>query len=122
MAENGFISYAARLSYNYGQRYYIQASVRRDGLSSLPTANKYGTFPGLSLGWTVSNEVFMESLKQTISNLRVRASYGKVGNTDIGNYAYCNYTEPQGMQIIMDLHLYKRVMIILDGKLISKRI
>lgn len=88
MAENGFISYAARLSYNYGQRYYIQASVRRDGLSSLPTANKYGTFPGLSLGWTVSNEAFMETLKQTISNLRVRASYGKVGNTDIGNYAY----------------------------------
>ena len=85
--ENGLISYAARLSYNFANKYFVQGTIRRDGLSSLPTANKWGNFPGLSLGWTVSNENFMKNL-ETLSELKLRASYGKVGNTDIGNYPY----------------------------------
>lgn len=87
VSENGLISYAARLSYNYGNKYFVQGTIRRDGLSSLPTANKWGNFPGLSLGWTVSNESFLKGNK-TLSDLKLRASYGKVGNTDIGNYPY----------------------------------
>ncbi|MDQ0476564.1 MULTISPECIES: SusC/RagA family TonB-linked outer membrane protein [Chryseobacterium] len=85
--ENGLISYAARLSYNFANKYFVQGTIRRDGLSSLPTANKWGNFPGVSLGWTVSNEGFMKDLN-TLSELKLRASYGKVGNTDIGNYPY----------------------------------
>lgn len=85
--ENGLISYAARLSYNFANKYFIQGTIRRDGLSSLPTANKWGNFPGLSVGWNVSNEGFMQGM-ESLSELKLRASYGKVGNTDIGNYPY----------------------------------
>lgn len=85
--ENGLISYAARLSYNFANKYFIQGTIRRDGLSALPTANKWGNFPGASLGWTVSNENFLKD-NTTLSELKLRASYGKVGNTDIGNYPY----------------------------------
>ena len=86
-SENGLISYAARLSYNFANKYFVQGTIRRDGLSSLPTDNKWGNFPGLSVGWTVSTEGFMQKLK-VLSDLKLRASYGKVGNTDIGNYPY----------------------------------
>lgn len=86
--ENGLISYAARLSYNFANRYFIQGTIRRDGLSKLPTANKWGNFPGLSLGWTVSNESFLVG-NNTLSELKLRASYGKVGNTElINDYPY----------------------------------
>ncbi len=85
--ENGLISYAARLSYNFANKYFIQGTIRRDGLSALPTANKWGNFPGASVGWTVSNENFLKD-NTTLSDLKLRASYGKVGNTDIGNYPY----------------------------------
>lgn len=85
--ENGLISYAARLSYNFANKYFIQGTIRRDGLSALPTANKWGNFPGASVGWTVSNESFLKD-NTTLSDLKLRASYGKVGNTDIGNYPY----------------------------------
>lgn len=88
ITENGFVSFAGRLNYNYAQKYFLQASMRRDGLSSLPTNNKYGNFPGISAGWAISKEGFMDSVSNVISDLKVRASYAKVGNTDIGNYPY----------------------------------
>jgi TonB-linked SusC/RagA family outer membrane protein len=87
MSQNGFNSLAGRLNYNYGGKYFIQASVRRDGISSLPVANRYGIFPGASVGWTVSKESFMANLK-AVSDLKVRASYAQVGNVNIGNYPY----------------------------------
>ena len=58
ITENGFVSFAGRFNYNYAQKYFLQASMRRDGLSSLPMKNKYGNFPGVSVGWTVSKENF----------------------------------------------------------------
>jgi TonB-dependent starch-binding outer membrane protein SusC len=87
MWQNGFNSLAARVNYNYAQKYFFQASVRRDGISSLPKANRYGIFPGASVGWTVSKESFMSKLP-IVSDLKVRASYAEVGNVDIGNYPY----------------------------------
>lgn len=88
ITENALISYIARFNYNYNKKYFLQASIRRDGLSQLPYTNRWGTFPGVSVGWTVSNERFMESLKPVLSDLKLRASYAKVGNTDIGNYPF----------------------------------
>ncbi|MEI7422082.1 MAG: TonB-dependent receptor [Prolixibacteraceae bacterium] len=87
MNQNGFNSLAARVNYNYGQKYFFQASIRRDGISALPPANRYGLFPGASLGWTISKESFMANLK-AVSDLKVRASYAEVGNVNIGNYPY----------------------------------
>lgn len=87
MTQNGFNSLAARVNYNYGLKYFFQASVRRDGISSLPTSNRYGLFPGASVGWTISKESFMSDLK-FLSDLKIRASYAEVGNVNIGNYPY----------------------------------
>jgi TonB-dependent starch-binding outer membrane protein SusC len=87
MSQNGFNSLAARVNYNFGQKYFLQASIRRDGISSLPTANRYGLFPGASIGWTISKESFMSGLGW-LSDLKVRASYAEVGNVNIGNYPY----------------------------------
>jgi len=87
MTQNGFNSLAARVNYNYAQKYFLQASVRRDGISSLPKDNRYGIFPGVSVGWTISKESFMSDLN-FLSDLKVRASYAEVGNVDIGNYPY----------------------------------
>ena len=88
LSENGFISYAGRLNYNYSEKYFIQASVRYDGISSLPEANKWGVFPGVSAGWNVAREGFMADLNEVISDLKIRGSYAEVGNTSIGNYPY----------------------------------
>lgn len=88
ITEQGILSYAARFNYNYAGKYFLQASVRRDGLSSLPSKNKWGNFPGVSAGWTVSKENFMQGVSNVISDFKLRASYAKVGNTDIGNYPY----------------------------------
>ncbi|WP_426479552.1 SusC/RagA family TonB-linked outer membrane protein [Chryseobacterium sp. CBSDS_008] len=88
MSEQGILSYAARLNYNYDGKYFLQASIRRDGLSSLPSKNKWGNFPGVSAGWTVSKESFMKGISNVITDLKIRASYAKVGNTNIGNYPY----------------------------------
>lgn len=87
MTQNGFNSLAGRINYNYQQKYFLQASVRRDGISSLPKDNRYGYFPGVSGGWTISKESFMSGVK-VLSDLKVRGSYAEVGNVDIGNYPY----------------------------------
>jgi len=88
LAENGFISYAGRLNYNFKGKYFLQGSLRYDGISSLPSTNRYGLFPGVSVGWTISKESFMSSVTNVLSDLKLRASYAKVGNTNIGNYPY----------------------------------
>lgn len=87
MTQNGFNSLAGRINYNYAQKYFLQASVRRDGISSLPKENRYGIFPGVSVGWTISKESFMSDV-EVVSDMKVRASYAEVGNVDIGNYPY----------------------------------
>jgi TonB-linked SusC/RagA family outer membrane protein len=88
LSENGFISYAGRVNYNYNEKYFIQASVRYDGISSLPEANKYGLFPGVSAGWNIARESFMDGVNDIISDFKIRGSYAEVGNTQIGNYPY----------------------------------
>jgi len=87
MTQNGFNSLAARVNYNYASKYFIQASIRRDGISSLPVTNRYGLFPGASVGWTISKESFLADVK-FLSDLKARASYAEVGNVNIGNYPY----------------------------------
>ena len=88
LSEQGFISYAGRLNYNFKGKYFIQGSLRYDGISALPAANKWGLFPGASIGWTVSKEPFMSGISSALSDLKIRASYAKVGNVNIGRYPY----------------------------------
>lgn len=90
--EHRLSSLFGRISYNYDERYMLQATVRRDGSSRFGTNNKYGTFPSVSLGWNVMNEKFMEKTHNWLANLKVRASWGKNGNDNIGDFRYTTLT------------------------------
>lgn len=87
--EWSMLSWLARLNYDYRGRYLIGASIRRDGSSRFGKNNRWGNFPSASIGWIVSEENFMQDIRP-ISFLKVRASYGLVGNNNIGNYTHYN--------------------------------
>ncbi len=86
--EQGIKSFIGRATYNYDERYFLQASIRRDGLSNLHPDNRWENFIGLSAGWTISNEEFWGDISETISDLKLRGSYAETGNTNIGAYPY----------------------------------
>ncbi len=88
ISENGLASYLGRVNYNFARKYYISGSIRRDALSSLPTENRVGYFPGASFAWRVSEEGFWDPISEIISDFRIRGSVAEVGNTSIGNYPY----------------------------------
>jgi TonB-dependent starch-binding outer membrane protein SusC len=90
--ENSIMSYVGRLSYNYKQRYFLQGSIRRDGISKLSPETRWSNFLGYSAGWNIANESFMSGIKEQVSELKLRASYSEVGNTDIGSYPYLGLT------------------------------
>ena len=76
------MSYLFRVNYTYNSKYLLTATFRRDGSSKFSAGNRYGNFPSFAAGWVVSREHFMENFK-TISNLKVRASWGIIGNDKI---------------------------------------
>ena len=84
-------SYFFRASYNYDERYMAQVTVRRDGSSRFGANNRYATFPSFSLGWNVINEPYFKA-PEWLSNLKVRASWGKNGNDNIGDFTYAAWT------------------------------
>lgn len=84
-------SYFFRASYNYGERYMAQVTVRRDGSSRFGANNRYATFPSFSLGWNVINEPYFKAPKW-LSTLKVRGSWGKNGNDNIGDFTYAAWT------------------------------
>ena len=92
IGENSIVSYVGRLSYNFKQRYFLQGSIRRDGISKLSPETRWNNFTGYSAGWNIANEDFMSGIKENVSELKLRASYSEVGNTDIGNFPYLGLT------------------------------
>ncbi|WP_324671172.1 TonB-dependent receptor [Hymenobacter sp. GOD-10R] len=81
-------SYFGRLNYEFGGKYIFQATVRYDGSSRFQVGEKFGFFPGASAGWRISEEDFLKG-NSTISNLKLRVGYGRVGNElNAGRYAY----------------------------------
>ena len=90
--EHRLSSLFARMSYNYDERYMAQFTVRRDGSSRFGSDNLYGTFPSFSLGWNIMNEKFMEPTHNWLSNAKLRFSWGKNGNENIGDFAYTTLT------------------------------
>lgn len=86
-AEYALQSFFARIGYNYDGRYLFEFNVRHDGSSRMPKSHRYATFPSLSAGWILTNEAFMQDV-EPLSYLKLRASWGKLGNQEIGNYAY----------------------------------
>jgi len=87
--ENGFRSFFSNLFYDYKRKYLLSMSFRRDGFSGLAADHKYGNFGGGSIGWNLSEERFYKNsgMANTVSAVKLRASYGQVGNVNIGDYA-----------------------------------
>ena len=82
-------SYFGRIDYNYDERYMLQFTMRRDGSSRFGPNHKWATFPALSVGWNVLNEPYMRQFQSDIFNsMKVRFSWGKNGNENIGNFRY----------------------------------
>lgn len=74
---------AARLSYDYKYRYMVEVNAGYNGSESFAKGHRWGFFPSISLGWNVSEEPFFEPLKNTVKQLKLRASYGLVGNDQV---------------------------------------
>lgn len=85
---NSLMSYISRFSYNYDGKYYFTGTFRRDGSSKFMTNNKWANFPSASVSWRILNEGFMESAKDVVSDLRLRAGWGKVGNQGLPDAVY----------------------------------
>ena len=87
-AANTLVSLFARGMYSFDDRYMISASVRRDGSSKFADGHRYGVFPSASVGWNIMNEQFFENAKEKVNELKLRVSYGTLGNLNgVSNYA-----------------------------------
>ena len=86
--EERMVSYFGRVGWNYKEKYMATATLRRDGSSRFAKGHRFGTFPSISAGWVVTNESFMEPVLKYMDYFKIRASWGQVGNQNIGNYMY----------------------------------
>ena len=81
-------SWFGMLSYNYKERYFLDASIRRDGSSLFADGHRWGTFGAVAAMWNITNEDFMKSTKSWLNDLQLRVSYGSTGNSGISPYLY----------------------------------
>lgn len=80
-------SFLARVNYNYASKYFITASYRADGSSKFPSKNQWGYFPSAAVAWKFKEEKFLKKFK-TLSEGKIRMSYGQTGNNRVGNFDY----------------------------------
>jgi TonB-linked SusC/RagA family outer membrane protein len=85
VVERSNVGYLARLNYSFKDRYHLTASIRRDGASVFGDKKKYGDFPSVGVAWTASEEDFLRG-NETLSYLKLKASYGQNGNQGVGPY------------------------------------
>ncbi len=87
--EIGLQSYFGRINYSYDNKYLFEANLRYDATSRFSPETRWGAFPSLSAGWRISEEDFFKPLKNTVNELKLRGSWGKLGNqSGIANYPY----------------------------------
>ena len=86
LSEWQLASFMGRVNYDIAGKYLIQANIRADGSSRLAPGNKWAYFPGVSVGWRVVDEPFLQSASNWLQDLKLRASWGQVGNTSINPY------------------------------------
>jgi TonB-linked SusC/RagA family outer membrane protein len=85
----GLWSYLGRINYNFKERYLVEANFRYDGSSRFAEGHRWGFFPSFSAGWIISNENFLKDVNW-LSNLKLRGSWGQLGNQNIGLYRYAS--------------------------------
>ena len=90
--ELALMSWFGRINYDYAGKYLFEFDLRRDGSSRFSEDNRWGTFPSVSVGWRISEEDFFERYRDVVNNLKIRGSWGKLGNQEIldgdGNSSY----------------------------------
>jgi TonB-linked SusC/RagA family outer membrane protein len=87
IGKGGLLSYLGRINYAYNDKYLLSASIRADGSAKFAPGHKWGYFPSISAGWTVSKEKFLQNVKW-VDNLKLRGSYGALGNNNIANFLW----------------------------------
>ncbi len=104
-SEYSFLSFIGRVNYDLRGKYLVSLSMRGDGSSRFADGNKWGYFPAVSVGWVLSDEPILAPLQNTFDFLKLRMSYGLVGNAEIGDYAFAStystltYDGNTGLQI-----------------------
>ncbi|HZH65191.1 MAG TPA: TonB-dependent receptor [Flavisolibacter sp.] len=84
---SAYASYFGRLSYNFNDRYLLTATIRSDGTSQFAPENRWGTFPAISAAWRISEETFFKNVR-AITDLKLRGSWGQLGNANTSEFAY----------------------------------
>lgn len=92
---NRKIGYAARLSYDYAHRYLLEFNAGYNGSENFAAGHRFGFFPSIALGWNVSSEKFWKPIKPVVSKLKLRGSYGLVGNDQIGGARFIYMADVQ---------------------------
>lgn len=82
------LSYFGRINYDYADRYLFEANLRYDGSSRFAKGHRWGLFPSFSAGWRIDQEAFMANTQNWLSNLKLRVSWGQLGNQSIGLFQY----------------------------------
>ena len=88
-----------RLNYAFDDKYLIEANFRYDGSSKFARGQRWGLYPSFSAGWRISEESFFEGLKSTVSNLKLRASWGMLGNQSIGDFQFLSSFDSNGFYV-----------------------
>ncbi|HMO63487.1 MAG TPA: TonB-dependent receptor [Ferruginibacter sp.] len=91
-SKNKFVSFFGRMNYNYNSKYFFSFTMRTDGASVFAANHKWGTFPSAAVAWNVADEPFFAGLRNTISQFKLRFSYGQTGNASINSNAFAAYT------------------------------
>ncbi|HEX8530816.1 MAG TPA: TonB-dependent receptor [Cytophagales bacterium] len=91
--------YIGRLSWNFRNKYYLDATVRRDGSSRFAPENRWGTFPSVAAAWRLSQEPFMQNLPW-VSDLKLRAGWGQLGNQETASFAFISFVSVKGDYIL----------------------
>ena len=92
--KHALTSFIGRLNYDYDGKYLLSFIIRRDGSSRLTKDIRWGTFPSVSVGWRLDKENFFPFNHNIVNMLKIRASYGELGNENIGEYAYQSVYRP----------------------------
>lgn len=92
LSDNMVASYYGRLNYGFKDKYLVTLTVRKDGSSVFSKNHKWATFPSAAIGWNMDNESWFAGIKPVVSRLKLRLSYGQVGNASIGNNAFAAYS------------------------------
>lgn len=107
--EQAFISYLFRANLAFADKYLLNLSFRRDGTSKFSPTHKWGNFPSVGAGWIMSEENFFSGIKDIINFLKIKASWGRLGNDKIGNYLYYPVLNT-GVSAVFGENIYQAVV------------